>query len=61
MSIFGGIVAINREVTASMAAKMKEVFLEVVVAPSYEEKALEIFREKKNVRVLRLPDITVPQ
>ena len=61
VSIFGGIVAINREVTASMAAKMKEVFLEVVVAPSYEEKALEIFREKKNVRVLRLPDITVPQ
>lgn len=61
VSIFGGIVAINQEVTASMAAKMKEVFLEVVVAPSYEEKALEIFREKKNVRVLRLPDITVPQ
>lgn len=61
VSIFGGIIAINREVTASMAAKMKEVFLEVVVAPSYEEKALEIFREKKNVRVLRLPDITVPQ
>ena len=61
VSIFGGIVAINREVTAPMAAKMKEVFLEVVVAPSYEEKALEILREKKNVRVLRLPDITVPQ
>lgn len=61
VSIFGGIVAINREVTAPMAKKMKEVFLEVIIAPSYEEEALEILREKKNVRVLRLPDISVPQ
>ncbi len=61
VSIFGGIVAVNREVTASMAAKMKEVFLEVIIAPSYEKEALDILCEKKNVRVLRLPDITVPQ
>ena len=33
VSIFGGIVAVNREVTAPMAAKMKEVFLEVIMAP----------------------------
>lgn len=61
VSIFGGIVAINREVTAPMANKMKDVFLEVIIAPSYESEALEILCEKKNVRVLRLPDITVPQ
>ena len=61
VSIFGGIVAVNREVTVSMAAKMKEVFLEVIIAPSYEKEALDILCEKKNVRVLRLADITVPQ
>ena len=61
VSIFGGIVAVNREVTAAVAAKMKEVFLEVIMAPSYEKEALDILCEKKNVRVLRIPDITVPQ
>lgn len=61
VSIYGGIVTINREVTASLAEKMKHVFLEVVVAPSYEKKALEILRTKKNVRVLELKDISVMQ
>lgn len=60
-SIFGGIVVINREVTHAMAEEMKTIFLEVVVAPSYEEKALEVLREKKNIRLLALPDIEVPQ
>ena len=40
---------------------MKEVFLEVVVAPSYEEEALEVFAEKKNVRLLEIRDIQIPQ
>jgi phosphoribosylaminoimidazolecarboxamide formyltransferase/IMP cyclohydrolase len=60
-SIFGGIVVINREVTLAMAEEMKTIFLEVVVAPSYEAKALEVLREKKNIRLLALPDIEVPQ
>ena len=60
-SIFGGIVVINREVTLAMAQEMKTIFLEVVVAPSYEEKALELLKEKKNIRVLALPDIEVVQ
>jgi phosphoribosylaminoimidazolecarboxamide formyltransferase/IMP cyclohydrolase len=60
-SIFGGIVVVNREVTLAMAEEMKTIFLEVVVAPSYEAKALELLREKKNIRLLALPDIDVPQ
>jgi phosphoribosylaminoimidazolecarboxamide formyltransferase/IMP cyclohydrolase len=60
-SIYGGIVVINREVTLALAEKMKGVFLEVVVAPSYEKEALELFQTKKNIRILELKDIEVPQ
>lgn len=60
-SIFGGIVVINREVTVAMAQEMKEIFLEVVVAPSYEKEALELLTIKKNIRLLQLADIEVPQ
>lgn len=61
VSIYGGIVAINREVTLALAEEMKKVFLEVVVAPSYEKEALELLQTKKNVRVLELEAIDVPQ
>lgn len=61
VSIFGGIVVVNREVTEEVATEMAKIFLEVIVAPTYSEKALEILREKKNVRVLQLIDIEVPQ
>lgn len=61
VSIFGGIVVVNRTVTAYMAAEMCKIFLEVIVAPAYEEEALEILKAKKNVRVLQLADIEVPQ
>lgn len=60
-SIFGGIVVCNREVTLKMAQEMKEVFLEVIVAPSYEKEALTVLQEKKNVRILELPNITQKQ
>lgn len=60
-SIFGGIVVINREVTLKMAEEMSKIFLEVVVAPSYEAAALELLEQKKNIRLLELPDISVPQ
>lgn len=60
-SIFGGIVVVNREVTFAMAEEMKNIFLEVIVAPSYEKEALEVLQMKKNVRVLELKDIDVPQ
>lgn len=61
VSIFGGIVVVNRKVTAYMAEEMSKIFLEVIVAPDFEEAALAILRGKKNVRVLQLADIEVPQ
>ena len=61
VSIYGGIVVVNREVTLELAEKMKPVFLEVVVAPSYQKEALELFQTKKNIRILELKDIEVPQ
>ena len=60
-SIFGGIVVANKEITQDVAKEMSEIFLEVIVAPSYDEKALEILKTKKNLRVLVLPSITVKQ
>ena len=53
VSAFGGVVAANSTVTADMAREMSEIFTEVVVAPDYDEEALALLREKKNVRVLR--------
>ncbi len=61
ISIYGGIVVVNREVTYEVAEKMAKVFLEVIVAPSYEKSALELLQSKKNLRVLQLPEIEVPQ
>lgn len=61
VSIYGGIVTVNREVTLELAQKMKSVFLEVLVAPSYQKEALELLQTKKNLRVLELKDIEVPQ
>jgi len=55
ISIFGGIVAVNRQLDAKTAAKIAEIFLEVIIAPSYEEKALAVLKEKKDLRVLTAP------
>ena len=60
-SIFGGIVVLNRKLTKEIAEDMSKIFLEVIVAPSYEEEALSILCQKKNVRVLELPSISVKQ
>ncbi len=60
-SIFGGIVVANREITLDIAKEMKDIFLEVIVAPAYEKEALELLQTKKNVRVLLLPDIEKKQ
>ncbi|SDO56222.1 bifunctional phosphoribosylaminoimidazolecarboxamide formyltransferase/IMP cyclohydrolase [Alkalicoccus daliensis] len=54
MSIFGGIVACNREVDAEAAAMMKEIFLEIILAPSFTEEALKILKEKKNLRLMTI-------
>lgn len=60
VSIFGGIVAANREIDAQTAEEMSKIFLEVIVAPSYTPEAMEILCRKKNLRVLELPSITSP-
>lgn len=60
-SIFGGIVVLNRELTKEIAEEMSNIFLEVIVAPSYKKDALDILLEKKNLRVLELPEISVKQ
>ena len=54
VSIYGGIVAFNREVTEDVANGLKPIFLEIVMAPSFSEKALEILSSKKNLRVLKI-------
>lgn len=54
VSAFGGIVAFNRDVDAQVAASVNAVFTEVVIAPAYEENALELFKTKKNLRILAL-------
>ncbi len=60
LSAFGGVVAINREVDASLAKKMNEHFLEIIIAPSITPEALEIFTQKPALRILQIPNMTIP-
>ena len=53
VSIFGGIVALNRKIDKETAEKMIEIFLEVVAAPEFDDDALEVLRTKKNLRVIK--------
>lgn len=57
VSIFGGIIAANREIDQRVATLINEIFIEIVIAPSYTEKALEILSSKKNIRILKIDDI----
>jgi phosphoribosylaminoimidazolecarboxamide formyltransferase/IMP cyclohydrolase len=52
VAAYGGIVAANRPVTLAMAEAMKPVFYEIVIAPAYEPKALEMLKKKKDLRIL---------
>lgn len=54
VSIYGGIVACNREVTKEVALGMKPIFLEIVMAPSFSDEAMEILSTKKNLRVMKV-------
>lgn len=58
VSAFGGIVGVNREVDRELADKLSNIFLEVVLAPSFSEDALEVLQAKKNIRLIELGDIT---
>jgi phosphoribosylaminoimidazolecarboxamide formyltransferase / IMP cyclohydrolase len=58
-SIFGGIIALNREVDKETAEKMHQIFLEIVIAPSFSKEALDILTQKKNIRLLTV-DFAAP-
>lgn len=60
VSIFGGIVAINREIDAATAEELNKIFLEIVIAPSYSPEALEVLKNKKNLRVIQC-EVPKPQ
>ncbi|MFI6108216.1 bifunctional phosphoribosylaminoimidazolecarboxamide formyltransferase/IMP cyclohydrolase [Streptomyces sp. NPDC051310] len=55
LSAFGGVIAVNRPVSVAMAEQVAEIFTEVIVAPDYEDGAVEVLARKKNIRVLRAP------
>ncbi|MFF4964829.1 bifunctional phosphoribosylaminoimidazolecarboxamide formyltransferase/IMP cyclohydrolase [Streptomyces sp. NPDC001037] len=56
VSAYGGVIAVNRPVSKEMAEQVAEIFTEVIVAPGYEEGALEALAKKKNIRVLKAPN-----
>src|SRR2546430_6074653 len=57
-SAFGGVIAVNRPVTVEMAGRVAEVFTEVIVAPVYDEGAVDILAARKNLRILVAPTWT---
>jgi phosphoribosylaminoimidazolecarboxamide formyltransferase/IMP cyclohydrolase len=60
-SIFGGIVVFNREIDEKTAVEINKIFVEIIVAPSYEEEALKILKSKKNIRLLQIENILQKQ
>ena len=54
VSIFGGIVAFNEPIHASVAEKLSKIFLEIIIAPAFDEDAFEILSKKKNIRLMQL-------
>lgn len=56
VSAFGGVIAANRPISLEMAQAVADIFTEVIVAPGYEEGAVEALQSKKNIRILELPD-----
>ncbi|MDC2988182.1 bifunctional phosphoribosylaminoimidazolecarboxamide formyltransferase/IMP cyclohydrolase [Prochlorococcus sp. AH-736-J10] len=61
VSAFGGIVAFNSNVDSEAAIHLKDIFLECVVAPSFDEEALEILKVKKNLRILKFSKDQLPK
>ena len=54
ISIFGGIIVLNRKVDLKTAEKMHELFLEIIIAPAFDDDAYDILAKKKNIRLLTL-------
>jgi phosphoribosylaminoimidazolecarboxamide formyltransferase / IMP cyclohydrolase len=61
VSVFGGIIALNKPVDGESAGMLGEIFLECIVAPSFTQEALEIFKKKKNLRLLEWEGMTAEQ
>jgi len=61
VSAFGGIVAFNSNVDSETAIHLKDIFLECVVAPSFDKEALEILKVKKNLRILKFSKDQLPK
>jgi phosphoribosylaminoimidazolecarboxamide formyltransferase/IMP cyclohydrolase len=61
VSAYGGVIALNREVDAKAAQGLTAQFIEVLLAPGYTSDALALLTEKKNVRILELPDWPDPE
>ena len=59
ISAFGGVIAVNRPVTVELAKQIVPIFTEVVLAPGYDEGALEVLSAKKNLRVLEVAPLAV--
>jgi phosphoribosylaminoimidazolecarboxamide formyltransferase / IMP cyclohydrolase len=55
VSAFGGVIAVNRAVSVEMARQVAEIFTEVIVAPDYDDGAVEVLAAKKSLRILRCP------
>ena len=53
MSAFGGVIALNRPVDEALAERLHEQFVEVLIAPGYEDGALEVLQQKEAIRILR--------
>ncbi|MDQ3190161.1 MAG: bifunctional phosphoribosylaminoimidazolecarboxamide formyltransferase/IMP cyclohydrolase [Bacteroidota bacterium] len=60
VSAFGGVLICNREIDTQTANEINELFCEVVIAPAYEEKALEILKQKKNRIILKQKETKLP-
>jgi phosphoribosylaminoimidazolecarboxamide formyltransferase/IMP cyclohydrolase len=56
LSAYGGVIAVNRPVSVEMAEQVAEIFTEVIVAPAYEDGAVEVLARKKNIRVLKVAE-----
>ncbi len=55
-SIYGSIIGANRPITVEMAEKMDEIFVEASIAPGYEEGAIDVLKNSKNIRIMKLPE-----
>ncbi len=56
VSIYGGIVGTNRTVPVEMAEEIDKIFVEAIIAPGYEDGAIEVLKNKKNIRIMELPE-----